>query len=103
MQKRERELDNMRSSWFIQILRSRFGTLSYEWFDQDCVSAVTGNKKKIVVSKLKLNSKAAKDQASKRTVDLKLNPKTLVKPKSNEAESSRLWSFHDYSYGVLHW
>ncbi|GJR27808.1 ribonuclease H-like domain-containing protein [Tanacetum coccineum] len=61
------------------------------------------NKKKIVVSKLKLNSKAAKDQASKRTVDPKLNPKTFVKPKSNEAESSRLRSFHDYSYGVLHW
>ncbi|GJZ14166.1 ribonuclease H-like domain-containing protein [Tanacetum coccineum] len=48
------------------------------------------NKKKIVVSKLKLNSKDAKDQASKRTVDLKLNPKTLVKPKSKEAKSSRL-------------
>ncbi|GJR44549.1 hypothetical protein Tco_1312652 [Tanacetum coccineum] len=29
------------------------------------------NKKKIVVSKLKMNSKVAKDQASKRTVDLK--------------------------------
>ncbi|GJW97057.1 hypothetical protein Tco_0178865 [Tanacetum coccineum] len=49
-----------------------------------------GNKKKIVVSKLKLNSKAAKHQASKRTVDPKLNPNTLVKPKSKEAESSRL-------------
>ncbi|GJS60847.1 hypothetical protein Tco_0655631, partial [Tanacetum coccineum] len=48
------------------------------------------NKKKMVVSKLKLNSKAVKDQTSKRTVDPKLNPMTLVKPKSKEAESSRL-------------
>ncbi|GJV90420.1 hypothetical protein Tco_1538233 [Tanacetum coccineum] len=49
-----------------------------------------GNKKKLVVSKLKLNLKAAKDQASKWTVDPKPNPKTPVKPKSKEAESSRL-------------
>ncbi|GJU68178.1 alpha-mannosidase I MNS5, partial [Tanacetum coccineum] len=55
----------------------------YQLFD-------AGNKKKIIVCKLKLNLKAAKDQASKRKVDPKPNPKTPVKPKSKEAASSRL-------------
>ncbi|GJW12825.1 hypothetical protein Tco_1578652 [Tanacetum coccineum] len=43
-------------------------------------------KNKPVGHKLKLNLKAAKE-ATKKTVDLKPNPKTPVKPKSKEVDS----------------
>ncbi|GJW70208.1 hypothetical protein Tco_0127125 [Tanacetum coccineum] len=43
--------------------------------------SLSRNKKKIIVCKLKLNLKAEKDQASKRKVNPKPNPKTPVKPK----------------------